>query len=174
MRLDARGTTSSALEVKMETLDIGEVARRLRLSAATLRFYEDEGLIQSVGRKGLRRLYAKSVIERLTLIGLGRAAGFSLKEVGAMLDSPSRPRIDKKRLAARAAVVDAQIRELTFIRDGLLHAAECEAPDLMECPHFRQVLRRAEQGRIAMPPAPSKRSERPSKASKAAKHTSKR
>jgi DNA-binding transcriptional MerR regulator len=141
----------------METLDIGEVARRVRLSAATLRFYEDEGLIESIGRKGLRRLYAKSVIERLTLIGLGRAAGFSLKEIRAMLDSPSRPRIDKKRLAARARAVDAQIRELTLVRDGLLHAASCEAPDLMECPHFQQVLRRAARGRIPAPEAPSRR-----------------
>jgi MerR family redox-sensitive transcriptional activator SoxR len=148
----------------METLDIGEVARRTRLSAATLRFYEDEGLIESIGRKGLRRLYAKSVIERLTLIGLGRAAGFSLKEIRGMLDSPSRPRIDKKRLAARARAVDAQIRELTLVRDGLLHAANCEAPDLMECPHFQQVLRRAARGRIPVPEAPSRRRPRSERA----------
>lgn len=141
----------------METLDIGEVARMLRLSAATLRFYEDEGLIESIGRKGLRRLYSKSVIERLTLIGLGRAAGFSLKEIRAMLDSPSCPRIDKKQLAARARAVDAHIRQLTLVRDSLLHAASCEAPDLMECPHFKQVLRRAAQGRIPAPAAPSRR-----------------
>lgn len=148
----------------MEALDIGDVARQLRLSPATLRFYEDEGLIASIGRKGLRRLYATSVIERLTLIGLGRAAGFSLKEIGAMLDSPSRPRIDKKRLAARAAAIDAQIRELSLIRDGLLHAAECQAPDLMQCPHFQQVLRRAGQGRIPTPPAPSSAKKRAKKA----------
>ncbi len=148
----------------MEALDIGEVARKLRLSPATLRFYEDEGLIASIGRKGLRRLYARSVIERLTLIGLGRAAGFSLKEIRAMLDSPSRPRIDKKRLAARAAAIDAQIRELSFIRDGLLHAAECQATDLMQCPHFQQVLRRAAQGRIPAPPAPSTTKKRAKKA----------
>jgi DNA-binding transcriptional MerR regulator len=148
----------------METLDIGEVARRLGLSPATLRFYEDEGLIASIGRKGLRRFYARSVVERLTLIGLGRAAGFSLKEIRTMLDSPSRPRIDKKRLAARAAAIDAQIRELSFIRDGLRHAAECQAPDLMECPHFQQVLRRAAQGRIPTPPAPSTAKKRAKKA----------
>ena len=81
MSSELRGTTSSALEVKVETLDIGEVSRKLGLSTATLRFYEEEGLIESVGRRGLRRLYAKSVVERLTLIGLGRAAGFSLKEI---------------------------------------------------------------------------------------------
>ncbi len=148
----------------METLDIGEVSQKVRLTPATLRFYEEEGLIESVGRRGLRRLYAKSVIERLTLIGLGRAAGFSLQEIRAMLDASSRPRIDKKLLAARAAAVDAQIRQLTIVRDGLLHAVECQAPDLMECPHFRQVLHRVEQGRIQAPPAPSNRRERAKKA----------
>jgi DNA-binding transcriptional MerR regulator len=156
----------------MESLDIGEVARKLRLSPATLRFYEDEGLIQSIGRRGLRRLYSKSIIERLTLIGLGRAAGFSLKEIRAMLEASSRPRIDKKLLAEKAAAIDAQIRELSVVRDGLLHAVHCEAPNLLECPHFRQVLRHAEAGRIPLPPAPSNRRKQAKKAAtRAAKKT---
>jgi DNA-binding transcriptional MerR regulator len=158
----------------MESLDIGEVAQRLRLSVATLRFYENEGLIESIGRKGLRRLYSKSVIERLTLIGLGRAAGFSLQEIRAMLDASSRPRIDKKLLAEKAAAVDAQIRELVLVRDGLLHAVHCEAPDLLECPHFRQVLRHAEQGRIPLPAAPSSRRKSAKTAKRPTSRTSKK
>src|SRR5689334_23980852 len=47
----------------------------------SLRFYEELGLIRSIGRNGLRRVYAGDVIERLSLIALGRAAGFSLEEV---------------------------------------------------------------------------------------------
>ena len=39
----------------MSDLDIAEVAQRAGVTAATLRFYEEKGLIASVGRRGLRR-----------------------------------------------------------------------------------------------------------------------
>ncbi len=59
----------------MRQLDIGEVARRSGVPASTLRYYEEKGLIASSGRHGLRRLFDAGVLERLALIGLGRAAG---------------------------------------------------------------------------------------------------
>jgi DNA-binding transcriptional MerR regulator len=49
--------------------------------ASTLRFYDEKGLIASTGRRGLRRLFDPGVLERLALIALGRAAGFSLDEI---------------------------------------------------------------------------------------------
>ena len=36
-------------------MDITEVAKRSGVPASTLRFYEEKGLIASVGRRGLRR-----------------------------------------------------------------------------------------------------------------------
>jgi DNA-binding transcriptional MerR regulator len=59
-------------------MDIAAVAQRSGIPAWTLRFYEEKGLIASVGRKGLRRRFGPSVLERLALTALGRAAGFSL------------------------------------------------------------------------------------------------
>lgn len=141
----------------MSTYDIGEVARRASLSAATLRFYEEQGLIQPSGRRGLRRAYAASVFERLALIQLGRAAGFSLREIATMLHASRPIRIDKALLAARAQALDDQIRQLTLTRDGLRHAVQCKAPDLMQCPHFRRVLQRAARGRIPTPAPPSRK-----------------
>lgn len=41
----------------MKLLDIAEVASRSGLPPSTLRFYEQKGLIASVGRHGLRRLF---------------------------------------------------------------------------------------------------------------------
>jgi len=38
-------------------LDIAEVALRSGVAASALRFYEEKGLIASVGRRGLRRLF---------------------------------------------------------------------------------------------------------------------
>ena len=41
----------------MKDLDIAEVAKRSGVPASTLRFYDESGLIASVGRRGLRRLF---------------------------------------------------------------------------------------------------------------------
>lgn len=132
----------------MRDLDIAEVARRSGVSAATLRFYEEKGLIASVGRRGLRRLFDPGVLERLALIALGRASGFSLDEIARMFTPEGRPRIDRQMLAAKADELDGTIRELTAMRDGLRHAAACRAPSHMECPTFRRILRAASSGAL--------------------------
>jgi DNA-binding transcriptional MerR regulator len=129
-------------------MDITEVARRSGVPASTLRFYEEKGLIASIGRRGLRRLFDPGVLERLALIALGRNAGFSLEEIGAMFGPDGRPRINRAQLAAKAGELDRTIRKLSALRSGLLHAAECPAPSHMECPTFRRLLRAAASGAI--------------------------
>ena len=134
----------------MRDLDIGEVARRSGVSASTLRFYEEKGLIATVGRRGLRRLFDPNVLERLALIALGRAAGFSLDEIARMFTPEGRPSIDRQMLAAKADELDGTIRELTAMRDGLRHAVACRAPSHMECPTFRRILQAAASGAIGV------------------------
>ena len=129
-------------------MDITEVARRSGLPASTLRFYEEKKLIASVGRRGLRRLFDPGVLERLALIALGRAAGFSLDEIAGMFGPDGRPRIDRQRLAAKANELDARIRELRALRDSLRHGAACPAPSYLECPTFRRLLRAAASGAL--------------------------
>ena len=129
-------------------MDIAEVAQRSGVPASTLRFYEEKGLISSTGRQGLRRVFPSSVLERLALISLGSAAGFSLEEIARMFAADGRPRIDRGMLAAKAEEVDRTIRKLTAMRDGLRHAAACSAPSHMECPTFRRLVRAAGSGAI--------------------------
>ena len=133
-------------------MDIAEVARRSGVPASTLRFYESKGLIRSVGRKGLRRVFAPGVVERLGLIALGRAAGFSLDEIGGMFAADGRPRIDRKRLAAKARELDRTIRRMVAMRDGLKHAAACPARSHLECPTFRRLLGAAASGTLVSRP----------------------
>jgi DNA-binding transcriptional MerR regulator len=134
-------------------LDITEVAKQAGVPASTLRFYEEKGLIKSIGRRRLRRLFEPSVLERLALIGLGRSAGFSLDEIARMFAPDGRPRIDRKMLAAKADELEATIRKLTKMRDSLRHAAACPAPSHMECPTFQRLLRAAASGAVrASPP----------------------
>ncbi len=105
-------------------------------------------MIVSVGRRGLRRLFDPDVLERLALIALGRAAGFSLEEMARMFAKGRRVRVDRNMLAAKADELDRKIRELTAMRNGLRHAVDCSAPSHMECPKFRRLLRAAATGAI--------------------------
>ncbi|UTW13474.1 helix-turn-helix domain-containing protein [Marinobacterium rhizophilum] len=129
-------------------MDIAEVAKRSGVPASKLRFYEEKGLISSIGRQGLRRVFSADILERLALIALGRAAGFSLDEIARMLGSKGSPVIDRELLVSKADELDRTIHKLIAMRDGLRHAAVCSAPSHMECPKFRRLLRLAADGAI--------------------------
>ncbi len=129
-------------------LDITEVTQRSGVPASTLRFYEEKGLISSMGRRGLHRLFHPGVLEQLALIAVGRAAGFSLKEIALMFGPDGRPRIDRQMLAAKAEELDRNIRKLSAMCDGLRHAATCPARSHIECPTFRRIMRAATSGAI--------------------------
>ena len=129
-------------------MDITEVGRRSGVPASTLRFYEEKRLIASIGRRGLHRLFDRDVLDRLALIALGQAAGFSLDEIALMFGPDGRPHIDRQMLAAKADELDTRIRELSAMRDGLRHAAACPAPSHMECSTFRRLLRTAASGAV--------------------------
>ena len=133
----------------MRDLDIGEVARRAGVPASTLRYYEQKGLIAATGRHGLRRQFDPGVVERLALIALGSAAGFSLDEIAGMFSADGKPRIDRQMLATKAEELNKKIRTLTAMRDGLRHAAACKAPSHMECRTFRRLLGAASKGALA-------------------------
>jgi DNA-binding transcriptional MerR regulator len=122
-------------------LDIGEVAQRAGIPASTLRFYEEKGLVASVGRRGLRRQYDRDVLERLALIALGRSAGFSLEEIARMFAPDGKLHVERPMLVNKADELDLTIRRLAAMRDGLRHAAACRAPSHMECPTFRRLLK---------------------------------
>ncbi|SDI17555.1 DNA-binding transcriptional regulator, MerR family [Actinokineospora alba] len=121
-------------------LDIGEVVRRTGVPASTLRYYEEKGLLAASGRRGLRRQYDEGVLDRLALIAVGRAAGFSLDEIAGMFAPDGAPRIDRVLLTAKADELEATITRLTALRDSLRHAAACPAPSHLACPTFRRIL----------------------------------
>jgi DNA-binding transcriptional MerR regulator len=64
---------------------IAELAREFGITARTMRFYEDEGLIKP-RRQGLTRLYSMHDRTRLGWILRGKRLGFSLAEIKQLLD----------------------------------------------------------------------------------------
>lgn len=121
-------------------LDISEVARRSGLPASTLRFYEERGVISSLGRRGLRRTFDASVLTDLALITLARAAGFTLAEIGNLLGPGKHDGMDRSMLARKADELDAAVARLSIMRDELRRAAACPAETHLACPNFQRRL----------------------------------
>jgi len=126
-------------------MDIAQVARKAGIAASTLRFYEEKGLIASIGRDGLRRRFDPGVLDQLALIALAKSAGFSLDEIRSMFTPDGQPSIDRAMLSAKADEIDGTVRRLKAMSDGLRHAAVCPAPSHAECPTFQKLLRAAAQ-----------------------------
>lgn len=64
---------------------ISELAREFEITPRTIRFYEGKGLVHP-SRNGQSRVYAQRDRARLGLILRGKRVGFSLAEIGEMLD----------------------------------------------------------------------------------------
>lgn len=74
---------------------IGEATRRSGVSAANMRYYEKEGLLNPGGREdNSYRLYSQADIHRLRFIRLCRAMDMSLSEVRTLLALDSGPPTD--------------------------------------------------------------------------------
>ena len=140
--------TLSQVPLWVTSMEISRVAKKSGVSASTLRFYEEKGLIKSIGRQGIRRVFSSNVVERLELIALGRAAGFSLEEISGILGTDAKPDIDRALLLKKASELDGTIKKLEAMRDGLQHAAACTAPSHLECPRFRRLMNLAAAGVI--------------------------
>src|SRR5881394_1139152 len=91
---------------------IAELAREFAITARTIRFYEDEGLIKP-RRQGLTRLYSAGDRTRLGWILRGKRLGFSLAEIKELLDLYHVDRTGNQ-----------QLREL--LRRSRLHIADLE------------------------------------------------
>jgi DNA-binding transcriptional MerR regulator len=115
-------------------LSIGDVVQRSGIAATTLRFYEDAGLLSTPDRVGGRRRYAETVLTRLEVIGLCKAAGFSLGEIRVLLtdDSPGRP--GSRSLAeTKLADIDTQMATLVRAREIIEWAMKCPCPSVDAC-----------------------------------------
>ena len=66
-------------------MTIGDVARHFGITVRALRFYEAKRLI-TPQRHGAVRLYHRRDCERLALVVTGRRLGFTLAEIGHLLD----------------------------------------------------------------------------------------
>lgn len=133
----------------MRSLEISEVAKRTGLPASTLRYYESLGLIESSGRRGLKRLFNPSVLERLDIISLSRWAGFSLDEIGDWFGRDGKVAINKAQLAQKADEVEARAAQMRALSKIIRHTSQCPENNHLECENFRKLMKIARRYRPA-------------------------
>lgn len=124
----------------MKELGIGEVVKRSAVPASTLRYYEEKGLIRSIGRRGLSRVFNADVLDRLAVITLAQSLTFSLDEIAPMLGENGRVTLDRQQLTRKADELDRLLDKVSAVRDQLRRAAACPSASPDQCPSFQQRL----------------------------------
>lgn len=101
-----------------ENYSIADLAAEFRITARTLRHYEDAGLI-SPAREGQNRVYSVADHVRLAWIMRGKRVGFSLADIAEMLDlynlgdgRVEQRRVTLKRCRERLAALEEQRNDL--------------------------------------------------------------
>lgn len=106
---------------------IGELSRRCELSRDTIRYYEKRGLIKadpSVSVFNNYKQYSETVLRRLLLIKQSKAFGFSLKEIGELLElmdmDEANCQVLEDRVRAKLLDIEQQIQHLLQMRKRIL------------------------------------------------------
>ncbi|GAN77831.1 MerR family transcriptional regulator [Acidisphaera rubrifaciens] len=97
---------------------VSELGRDLGVSARTLRFYEDRGLLLP-RRAGTNRVYTHRDRARMILILRGKRLGFSLREIAEYLDLYDADTSQHEQVRALLRAVDARIATLEQQRVAL-------------------------------------------------------
>lgn len=119
-------------------LRISELAKAGGVGVETVRFYQRKGLLaapEGVATAG--RHYGSDDVRRLRFVRSAQEAGFTLREIGELLDldrSNDRPRA-REMARARIADLDAKIATMSEARDKLTRLArECAGSQTGPCP----------------------------------------
>src|SRR5215213_7802714 len=119
-----RGAMLVGEEEGRRMLKIGDVSKRSGVGIEALRFYEKSGLLDKPSRTyGGYRVYGEEVLERLAFIKRAQALGFSLEEIGRVLDDARKGQspCDEVREIVRRRMeeLDERLRELQRYRKEL-------------------------------------------------------
>ena len=115
-----------------ELLSITEVGDRTGLHSSALRYYEREGLIQSAGRAGGRRVYEEAVLHRLAVIELLQEVGFTIGEIAELVNRRGKQRW-RSLAEAKLEEIDAHLDLVAAARELLTAALACACSSLESC-----------------------------------------
>ena len=120
-------------------MKIADVAEASGLSAKTIRYYEDIGLVRPARGTNGYRAFEETDVHKLRFLARARSLGFSIKECRTLLslyEDHGRASADVKALAeAHLRRIDRKIAELEGLRGTLRHlVARCHGDQRPECP----------------------------------------
>jgi MerR family copper efflux transcriptional regulator len=103
---------------------IGTVARESGIPIKTIRYYEELGLLKTIGRtEGGFRLFSADVLTRLTFIKRAQHLGMSLSEIHEFLEVHDQGDLPCERvqqaLRGKLTDIDRQIQQLQMLKQEL-------------------------------------------------------
>lgn len=130
----------------MTILSIGQVAKKTGVTVETIRFYEQQGLIEEPRRShaGYRQ-YPAETVKRVLFIQHAKEVGFTLKDIGELLALRREPGTSCTDIKVRATLkieeVNKKIEDLTRIREALTRMVmKCSGRGaLTECPILEEL-----------------------------------
>ena len=125
----------------MEGMGIGEVARRAGLRPSALRYYEGIGLLPRPERTNGQRRYdgevLREVLDRLGVVRVAQQAGFTITEIGVLLNgfSEDTPPSERWRVLASEKLpeVEALVERALGMKRLLERGLRCECLRLEDC-----------------------------------------
>ena len=132
-------------------LTIGQAAKRCGVSTATLRFYEEKGLIRPQRTAGNQRVFHRATLRQISIIRVAQGLGFSLAEIRDALDSLPANRTPNKRDWQRLsrrwhAELQRRIDGMIKLRDRLDGCIGCGCLSLAHCSLYNPSDRVAGEG----------------------------
>ena len=125
----------------MPALTIGQLAAAAGVHVETIRYYERRGLLPEPPRSpGGYRQYGSDDLWRLEFVGRAKALGFTLTEVGELLEEDTRRDVGSVRaiVLRKLEAIEARQRELAGVRSRLERLADvCADPDSDDCGALR-------------------------------------
>jgi MerR family redox-sensitive transcriptional activator SoxR len=124
-------------------LSIGELARQSGTRPSALRYYESLGLLPPADREGGRRQWPAATLRRLALIKMSQRAGFTLAEIGQLLDSETgRGATRQWRAFAERKLpdIDRAIKENQILRNAVAACLACGCMNFQNCELLSDAL----------------------------------
>lgn len=118
-------------------MTIGRFAAEGAVGVETIRFYQRKGLLKTPKRLEGGRRYGAEDLRRLQFIRQAQTAGFTLEEIGELLELDAGEDRERVRDAAKARLIalETRIAQLNRTRDALQRlVAECSSGKSGPCP----------------------------------------
>ena len=141
--LDPLETASDAEEL----VEIGEACRRSGVSARTVRYYEEVGLLPGARRRASgRRVYGHDELERLAFIGRLKKFGLSLAEIRELnavyaiaRSTGDMLQVLDRLLGGHLVGLEARIEELVSLRDEMTRYREHVGSRASKCSTYPNI-----------------------------------